>query len=168
MKTLLWHLGLGDAIICAPIAVALAKEHGALTVPCWRRNLTSVKIIFIEDPEIEVFPIDSEAELPYASPDAIRLGQYNPKEYRLPGENFDAWFFRQAGMDIIKDQMFCPIRKMFDTPKYREIINAHSTEAPFRFIHEDPSREFVIDRSGFAPDLDHVLPRDKKKRSFCG
>lgn len=161
MKTLIWHLGLGDAIICAPIAVKLAQFHRGLAVPCWRRNLLSVKVLFVDYPEIEVFPIDSEAELPNTSPETILMGYYNKGLPRLEGENFDLWFFRQMDMDIVKDQEFCPIRKMFSVPKYIEVIDGPiGDEKPYLFIHEDLDRGFLIHPERL-PALPHVKPRDK-------
>lgn len=159
-KKLVWHLGLGDAIICAGIAVKLAQEHGDLAVYCWRHNLISVQSFFVNHPEITVIPLDSEAEFPNSGPEVIHLGYFNKELPRLQGENFDDWFFRQAGMTSEEVRSFCPITKIWNLPEYVERVSSFKDQQNYAFLHQDESRGFKIDLDRI--EIPVMLPRNKK------
>lgn len=55
MKFLAWHLGLGDAIAFADLAVRIA-DGGPMLVPCYAHNVVSVKSLFVNHPNVELCP----------------------------------------------------------------------------------------------------------------
>lgn len=132
MQTINWHLGLGDAIICAPIAIKYLNPGYVMST---QGNFISVDSIFQgTDVGVHVvkdkFPVDGAA---------LNLGHYGiPRE---EGESFDRWFFRQAGMDIT-DRSLCPITN----GAWKE-TEQHRIEArDFIFLHEDSERGFFVNR----------------------
>lgn len=145
MKTLLWHLGLGDAIICAPIAVKLAQEYGGLRVPCYRHNEVSVRGFFINHPEIEVYTTDSDIG---PTGEYIPLGFYAESVMQQP---FNTWFYKQLGLDYEETvKQYCPLQKAAEKI---EQIKALKTYGPYLLVHDDAKRGFDIMPEFLRPDL---------------
>jgi hypothetical protein len=146
-KTLLWHLGLGDAIICSALAVRLSEEHGGLRVPCWEKNLESVKSIFVNHPEIEVYVVESNSDWEQYkdNPDYICLGHHS-KEGMHGAFFFNAWFYRQCGYffeDTVKN--YCPLNEAIKK------VGQHPVPAQeFLFVHDDKDRGFNITGARFV------------------
>jgi hypothetical protein len=146
-----WHLGLGDAIICAPIAVKYSQQYEKVYVPAYDRNVVSVKSFFVNHQNIEVIPqyLKVKAQV-------LNLGFNNEGFPRLPHESFDQWFYRQAGMEIEDKERFNPF------PEAAKGINT-KTNIPENisdlvFVHDDITRGFVIDKN--------LLPEGNKYSPF--
>lgn len=135
MKTLLWHLGLGDAIISAPIAVKLAKEHGEISVPYWEHNEESVRSFFVNHPEIHLFPTEETQVRPIEGD--ITIGYYKDEVMQEP---FNTWFYNQLGLDYeqtIKE--YCPLQKAAES-----IPQIAVPDESFALVHDDVVRGFNI------------------------
>lgn len=133
-----WHLGLGDAIICAPLAVELAKLHDGLTVPCYDHNLISVQSLFANYPYIDVIPFTNEFrvhEYVKKHPLIIPIGFYKETP-QLPGETFDRFFYRTAGVNF--EYRWGPV-----VEKACQAYVGGPESDPI-FIHEDRDRGFII------------------------
>lgn len=158
------HLGLGDAIICAPIIAKLASENNEVIVPSWARNLESVKSLFVNYPNVKV-EVVTDHNLPGFENAELRLGVYNQGVYLLPGESFVHWFFRQAGMSEDERWKWCPIQKAAESfVQYEDSEqwpNRIERGTRLSFVHEDHARGFVI--SGYHLDgwgIHYVQPNE--------
>lgn len=138
------HLGLGDAIVCAPIIAKYAQENEVIEIPCWKHNEVSVKSFFINYPNVKVIPLIKVFEFPFMDSCDLKLGHYNSDLPQLPNEDFVQWFYRQANFDINEKDKYCPIF---------EASEGMCTPAKFMneklFIHDDYKRGFIIKIDGF-------------------
>lgn len=155
MKYVLWHLGLGDAIICAGLIAALIKQHEKLILPVKPENMVSVKAIFKNFPNVEFFELtnDEMASLFFlraTEEQSIRLGWYGDEDPR-EGESFDAWFYRQAGVDF---------NARWDLNPLRDYIGDNDTVGPktYAFIHDSFERGFNIPRNKIYTPFE-VVPK---------
>lgn len=144
-----WHLGLGDAIICAPIAVKYASMYEKVYVPAYDHNTESVKSFFVNYPNIEVVPhyLKVRAKV-------LNLGAYNKDLPLLPGESFDEWFYRVAGMEIEDKKRFNPFSVLSGKPTLENWMN-------YAFVHDDESRGFKINRNHITDGLSIFFPENK-------
>lgn len=135
---IIWHLGLGDAIVCAPIVAKLATNLKVdINVPCWEHNLTSVKSFFIHFDKVNVYPIKEEKEMYLNNGGTeFKLGYYNTEDPQLPNEDFIQWFYRQAGMDLSDKAKYCPLQKA------AKEVEQHGSMP--NLIHDDHNRGFII------------------------
>lgn len=141
-----WHLGLGDAIICAPLIVKLANEQDIVEVPCWERNHISVSSLFKNIDNIEVFTVDIDQgfdEFEY------KLGTYNNYFPQNESEDFAEWFYRQKDFDINKRLDYCPIFHAAESVEQR--VNPYTVH-DYIFLHHDIDRGYDIDISKINSD----------------
>jgi hypothetical protein len=137
-----WHLGLGDAIICAPLAVEIHKNVGPLMVPCYSQNEASVSSFFVEYPKITVAPFASEYHIhqylkAHEGMKPIPIGFYKETP-QLPGETFDRWLYRTAGVDF--DLRWSPIlHRAALLMEGKQYVGDGAV-----FLHEDVERGFII------------------------
>lgn len=152
MKFLLPHLGLGDAILLAGAAVELARRHGGLVFPCYPKNYESISSFFRLHPEIMVLPAEDEADAIHlaklhADAGVIAVGHYSTSA-ALPGERFDEWMYRTAGVPLAARWDACPLaRAALDVDQFQH--------HPVPFYHDDPLRGFVIEDKWKTPILIH-------------
>lgn len=139
-----WNLGLGDAIICAPIIARLATEHNEVYIPSWHSNIQSVESLFVNYPNVKVRPFcgnpDAYRENWMGNGD-LKLGHENKNMPQLPDESFVQWFFRQAGMTEEERWKWCPIQKAAESVEQYE--GAYEPFSQMIFVHEDQARGFV-------------------------
>lgn len=106
----MWHLGLGDAIICAPIIAKLASKHDEVIVPSWKHNEVSVQSFFVNHPNVKVVSIeDHNSYMADFADSELKLGVYSKDYHQEDGENFIMWFYRQAKMTQEERWNWCPI-----------------------------------------------------------
>lgn len=155
MKSLICHMGLGDAIILSGAAVVLAKRHDGLKFPCYRKYLKSVQSFFVNHPEVEVYAIQEPplwahwgvppVEL-FDRLDPILCGFYTGQGQRSD-MSFPEAFYEHLGVDYEQRWISCPIR---DASKKVEPHPAPRTPV---FVHDDPLRGFRIIR-GIPAEVD--------------
>jgi hypothetical protein len=131
--------------VLAGAAVVLAKRHGGLRFPCYRHNEVSVRGIFANYPEVEVLPVGNNAEMrnlpPYfGETTGLCCGHYHPSP-SLPGEGFDAWFYRQLEVPLDERWDSCPIGEAVKKEWQRPV-----PLFDYALIHDDPSRGYGIRR----------------------
>lgn len=145
MKTINWHLGLGDAIICAPIAMKYLYQNGGYVMSL-SENFLSVDSFFANSP-IGVHIVKDA----YPVKEALDLGHYGEK--RLEGESFDRWFYRQAGMPI-EDRTYCPITNGV----YKRTEQLPVPKEDFIFVHTDGKRGYNVDGQRIEGNLFQYFP----------
>lgn len=144
---LLWHLGLGDALVCQGLARNLARKHEFISLPCWTRNLISIRHMFDDLPNVKYMVISNPQEMVNLSmsprDDVVRLGMYSGKQWDIL--NWDREMYNQADV---------PFHERWSGFKVPEPINKSSFSSlmpPYCFLHDDRSRQVPI-TAYTAPD----------------
>lgn len=150
------HMGLGDHIICNAIIRRYSKLWERIAVPVKKHNLASVQSMYADLTNVLVIQTDNDetcedlikdyGKMGYA---VLRLGVCGPGEYN--SAEFDKCFYKQAGLpfDARWNEFSFPIDynyQFFSPP-------------PYVFIHDDPSRGMVIQRS-LLPNIKLIHPMD--------
>lgn len=158
MKFLAIHLGLGDAIAFADLAVRIADGE-PMIFPCWGKNIVSVKSLFVDHPNIEVHAIRNDMDLLSSSLMAgkqwIGVGHYsrNPHIDR-DGQDMVEWVYRTAGIDPATRFDSGLVSK---AAKHVEQCGLVTPEDGVRIIaHQDGSRGFVIAHEYLIGDDRHL------------
>lgn len=132
---LVWHLGLGDAIICNGMVRELAKRHAKIVLPVKYRNVTSVFWMFSDLPNVFIDPVDNDFEMqenarPHKS---LRLGLWSDGKIK-DWAHWDEQLYRDAGVSFEQRWLGfrCPV-----IPRSGEIGEC-------AFVHDDPVRGFRI------------------------
>lgn len=165
---LLSHLGLGDAIVTAGLAVELARMHGGLTVPCWKHNEPSVRSFFINHPSIDVQVVDKElANYIDHSDDEniIRSGHYS-RQPALENEGFDSWMYRTAGVSLKHRWISDPLQAAAE--KIEQAGISQYGGVPMMFMHEDLERGFGMEwgRIKLPSEFRPYHPNDDNPKSI--
>lgn len=134
MTTIQTHYGLGDMIVMAPY-IAMMSEMSEITIPCYDRNLDSVKSFFINHPDVKI--VSNETEIDWD----IKLGWYNEAIQPEKGESFIDWFYRQLELKRSEVLKFCPLLEA--SKRIGQYITPYED---FVFVHDDASRFFEITR----------------------
>lgn len=145
MISLIWNMGLGDAIACAAIVAKLAQKD-EVTIPCWTHNEVSVRSFFINYPQVKVLPMSNDLWLQEKSairiiPDhrTVVIGNYNKAVQQGKDEDFVQWFYRQAGMTMEDKERYCPIWNACKDYTFNEAGYTNRI-----FVHDDIDRGFNI------------------------
>lgn len=132
---------MGDALICNGLVRTLVERGHEVTLPCYRRNIESVTVMFADLPEVIVVDhADMLLKSDYFTP--LYLGHYAVEAGTdtFDESRFDAEFYRQAGVPFLhKWEKF----RLPSLPKF--------PAAPVPFVHDDPSRGFNIPVEGYRP-----------------
>src|SRR5258708_1548654 len=148
------HIGLGDTIIQAGLFVELYKREGPIAIPAYYKYAHSVRSIFKNYPQIEVYTLPHENGWDFGSPPDTIYDEYQSKagydtknEIRLGvyhsdiGEDFTKSFYRQSDVDYSKrwDSDPTPIAATLYDIQWEWInrINRH-------LIHDDLERGYKI------------------------
>ena len=145
MKYLQWHMGLGDAIAFADLAVRIA-DGSPMVVPCYDKNAVSVQSIFVNNPNIIVTPIDGNLDVA-ADFEMVRLGCYSGMP-RNEGEDMIEWVYRTAGRDHrerFDDGVVMKASAEWPHGQLTDVQVKPQTPEHYHFIHKDDERGFSID-----------------------
>src|SRR5258708_974030 len=148
------HIGLGDTIIQAGLFVELYKREGLIAIPAYYKYAHSVRSIFKNYPQIEVYTLPHEDGWDFGSPpdtaydvcqswtgydtkNEIRLGVYHSDI----GEDFTKSYYRQAGIDYNKrwDSDPIPIAACHYDRQWEWLPGINRN-----FLHDDPKRGYNI------------------------
>lgn len=147
MNYLKWHMGVGDAIAFADLAVKLSDGNDTI-VPCWSKNHVSVSTIFSRHPHITVYPVRDHAENDFLSDQyrCIKLGHYSGIP-RLEGEDMIQWVYRTAGRDPSERfEDMVVLKAAANVEQIDDSSIGDAVKSQCVFLHEDTDREFLIDR----------------------
>lgn len=152
-----WNLGLGDAIICnglvrtlaAPMVPYAVRE---IVLPCWERNLPTVRHMFSDLPNVHVVTVEHDGQgvlEPGFGRQLLSIGI----NYHGP-INHDQWdklFYDRAGVS-------------FDAKWNKFLVPVSGSEEPVSvkapcLFHDDVERGFVIDKSRLPTAWWRISPR---------
>lgn len=142
---LMYHIGLGDMIICNGMVRELAKQYEKIYLPCYVSNGPSVSFMFSDLPNVfiqeiygpnEIYTLQMHHES--QGNKILKLGMYSGQKHVEP-ESFDQTFYRQAGIDFSKRW------DAFKLPDTKDLL--HSFGEPTAFVCDSDERDFRIDDS---------------------
>lgn len=168
---LLWHIGLGDALICNGLVRALHARRGQVTLPILPKYQKTIEWMFGDLPGVKLLPLIGFDELTndlglrrrhlrgvinLADYNEIAIGLLNNAHGLWQGSRtFDRGFYDQAGVP------FSHKWSHFVHRKHPHQITPPSE--PYVFVHMDASRKYVFeprfDRTRYrvVTNLDHQV-----------
>lgn len=126
---LLWHLGLGDAIVCNGLVRVLARKVGRLILPAKHHNVSSVVSMFSDLPNVMVFPVDGDEQSQLLNDGAVLpIGRWSKSGVR-GNLHWDAQFYSDANVpfDCRWSEFYAPEFEQIQPPP-----------KPFAFVHDKP------------------------------
>jgi hypothetical protein len=142
----IWHLGLGDHIITAPIVRALSLRHELVCIPVKYHNCPSVEYLFRDLKNVVVRPVEDDEDMLFFASDVWKaeklwLGSFGPG---WDGSEWDVSMYRQAGVEFSDrwNKWECARDEAAEERVFR-----YATDDVKRmiFIHDDRSRGITID-----------------------
>tara|TARA_Y100001973_G_C5164092_1_gene315119 strand:+ start:395 stop:1156 length:762 start_codon:yes stop_codon:yes gene_type:complete len=174
---LLYHLGLGDQIICNGLVRYLYKQYETLTIPAFRHNISTIEKMFSDLDNLLVLPVlnDHEASLiaehvarkkflpPWKVCDIFALGGFNPENGldhtgKLGEvETFDEVFYVQAEVNYLErwKSFYVPPNEQSQKLVLDKLQICDYNN--YIFVHDDASRDLNI-KSEKLPKLPIVRP----------
>lgn len=158
----MWHLGMGDAIICSGMIRELAKIYEEVWVPVYLRNLKSVQDMFSDVNNILVEEVHVDSDIftlqmvhENNGDKILKLGLYGNHPHIEP-HSFDQSFYYQADV---------PFSKRWDSFKIPEnplqsqaFVVAENLGETTIFIADSDERGFRIDDSRIESKLYKLRP----------
>ena len=132
----LWHLGMGDGLLCNGLVRVLAERHGNVIIPAYPHNVQAVTFMFRDDPRIRVVECQNSTHacgMAVAHGNSLNLGYYS--NHKFDPRFFDKEFYSQANVEFKDrwDKFYVAID--FPSPPLR---------VGQAFIHHDLDRGFAI------------------------
>jgi hypothetical protein len=148
----MWHLGLGDSIICNGMVRMLAPMYELLCLPVKYHNCSSVEYMFRDLPNVVIRPVENDDELCFFANNVwksktLGLGCHSAQQF--DGTNWDVEFYRHAGVEFSDrwEKFICPRDlKAEHNVAVKVLTDDLCGEYPV-FIHEDTSRGIIINRN---------------------
>ena len=160
------HQGLGDHILCNGLYrhFSQSREHVIITVK--QNYVHEIRYMLRDCPNIRILPLPLRRSWSYtrliqimSRPlpiEIVGLGSYG-HNFFPKGVRFDQNFYDQAGINFdFRWSKFEVPRNDKRENEVFEFLGCHSE--PYIFLHEDKSRDFVIDRKRFDSKLKVVEP----------
>jgi hypothetical protein len=164
------HLGLGDHIICNGLIRHICKTHDKIY--CFVKNhyMDSVSFMYRDEPKIELIGVADDGEVPSKVRRNIAFIRVGFEKLDATGDKFDEIFYKQVGLEFRSrwDNFF--IER--DYRKESELLqNLKPENGRFIFVHDDPSRDLLIDFSLLRKDLKIIrasdyFPRGSRAEQF--
>ena len=151
------HLGLGDHIVCNAITRDLCRRHPLVWMPVKKHNVAAVEFMFRDVTNLGVVPVCEATDARWIAR-ALKLrgcrysglGAYG--EPPFDSSCFDREFNRQYGLSF--EERWNGFHLMRDTR--REV---QPPSQSYAFVHDDPTRGYVIDRRHVRAGLSVITNR---------
>lgn len=150
------HLGLGDHIICNGLVRNVYKRI-TQNIHLFCKPMYHESILYMyRDTDINIIPLDDHDIGPFLSKidskNIIRVGHHHIMKY-IQGTTFDHAFYKQIGLDFKKRWTDFYIER--DQNKEETLYQKINPPEKYIFLHDDPSRNFVIDQK-------HIINKNLK------
>jgi hypothetical protein len=162
------HLGLGDHIICNGLVRHFCEISDHCVIPSKIRNIESVSDMLSDVSNVTIIPVDNISgddtanmlsnhfkSLEYH---VVTLGNYN-SGFLSNDDSYDMSFYRQAGVDF--DVRWTKFKYTRCLERERNLFNkmcGEGNEGKYIFIHDDPSRNQLINREFCNKNFKEVVP----------
>lgn len=157
------HLGLGDHIICHALVrhlYAQAPADANINLFCKPHNHASVAFMYKDLNRLQIIKADDARArklIPCFSTGVI-IGHEN---YRpVPGKTFDETFFEQLSIPF--SERWNSFHVARDLQREQDLFRRLDVKDKYAFVHDDPSRNLIIDRKHINSELRIVTPYDVK------
>jgi hypothetical protein len=151
------HLGLGDHIICNGLVRELCKTQERVYYFVKNHNMDSVSFMYRDEPKIELVGVEDDWEVPGKLKNDIDLLKIGFEHLQTRGNNFDASFYKQIGLDFsLRWEGFYVERDHQAECQLLKELNPNNE--PYAFVHDDPSRGLFADLSVVQKGLTIIKP----------
>jgi hypothetical protein len=156
------HLGLGDHIICNAIVRNLRKSYDVVHMPVKAHNFHTVKDMLRDDPGIELIKVTGDEQaLKYLGlfrarvDNIVGVGQYGT-DFLNDSKSFDESFYKQ--IDISYDARWDEFKYVREDTVEAKLFEDAQLPEKYVFVHDDASRNYLIDESNFPADMTVYRP----------
>lgn len=152
------HLGLGDYIILSGGLKYLKRNYllGPAFCICKHEYLNSVKQLYDDVDDFEIIAVNTwkEADLlvKHWNGNKLLIGFDKLQDW----QHFDKDFYRIIDVDFNERWNSFTIKRNIDAEN--NLVNKLNLPGEFAFVHDDPSRGYVINREFIKPGLPVVKP----------
>ena len=155
------HLGLGDIILCNGLIREVCAKYPNVTIFCKPEYYTSVSFMFRDiknltieksnDHLIKTMLLNVPDECKYV----VGHGNYDSLINKY---TFDECFYRQIGLKFTKrwNSFYVKRDHELEDRLYKDIIDGKD----YAFIHDDPSRGYIISEKYINPNLKKIRPKN--------
>ena len=137
------HLGLGDHVITQGIVNMLASRYENVWLPVKHHNISSVVHMCRDLKNVSYVPCSSDDDLDHLAfsgdLEILCVGHRNPTWEKRDTIHFDQYFYRQANINFNESYNWIPQDGLES-----EKINTLIPSGPFCFVHDDLSRDYII------------------------
>jgi hypothetical protein len=174
--TILPHQGLGDLILCIGLFRSLLKSHSSLEILVTRKYLKSMSAAFSKTPAVRVTPLPKFPEGIFFSRLELLSGYLIGATRRIVGRKFlplgylgrnffgvrrslrfDQSFYAQAKVEFSNRWDSFLVDSLNERADQLRIL-LRLEDDPYVFIHEDPSRGFIIKRNLLPEGIRVISP----------
>ena len=150
------HLGLGDHIVCNAIVRNYAKKYKTVNLFVKSHYLENVKYMYRDLTNLNYIVVGDDNDVEKYLMDKKNVLKISVTDDELTC-NFDEYFYKKIGMNFEKRWTDFYIER--DHLKERKLFDElQLTENNYIFIHDDVSRNCIIDRSLIRTELKIVTP----------
>ena len=142
----LWHLGLGDHILCNGLIRSISSKYNNILLPVKHHNILNIQDLFKDLENVKLVPIlDDRDMIKYCdyldknSNDILRIGIFGDS-FMKNCNTFDESFYNQVSIDY-----FYRWSKFYYAVEQEKQIKLNNlTENEYVFVHDDISRNLNI------------------------
>lgn len=150
---LLWHIGLGDALICNGLVRALHERLGQLTLPVLPKYQSSIDWMFSDLPGVTTLPLTGFDDLTndlglrrHHLDGIVALGDYNVIALGYLNESAAFWKGQRTFDQAFYDQADVPFEFKWSRFFHRRHPDQLAPPAePYVFVHMDARRQYTFE-----------------------
>lgn len=145
----LWHLGLGDHIICNGLIRKISKQYNTIFLPVKIHNITNISDMFKDLNNIKIIPVTNDLDMiKYSdsmksySCEFLKLGIFGDN-FMKNCSSFEESFYLQSNME--PSIRWSDFKYINNEKKQDELLN--SIKDDYVFVHDDETRKLGINYS---------------------
>jgi hypothetical protein len=153
----LWHLGLGDHIICNGLIRSLYNQYDKILLPVKHHNIYNISDMFKDLINIKIVPVTDDHDMiryiNFASKyihSILKIGIFGD-EFMKNVDTFDESFYKQASLEY--SSRWSHFKYMIEKDKQLKFLDEE-----YIFVHDDYSRNLNIKKE-YLKDLYIYRPK---------
>lgn len=168
---MLAHQGLGDHLVCNALYRELSYRYKKIVIPVRQQYLKTIQMMLSDVSNILLLPIfDSfpykqqrvlAALLQNTSIQILRLGRFDPNFFYRTNIRLDEYYYLQ--MSVPHNLRWKKFEYTRDVTRENLLFErlVGSNNEPYVFLHEDASRDFIVQRK-YLEDIPRVITPNLK------